>query len=161
MWLATLLALVLLGSGSEDAGPRQGAPGGVEGQVLRGPEPVLVVDTTAVSPPLRVRHGSLDPEKVREVVASHRAALLGCYQRAVAEAPSLSGTCTVRMVVSGDGSVGSASMHPSNLRSLSLDRCVLQLARSWRFPAPADGRAAAIEYPLAFRREGSDGAGRD
>ncbi len=161
MRLATLLAVFLLGSGSEDAGPRQGAPAAAEGQVLRGPEPVLLVDTTAVSPPLRVRHGSVEPDKVREVVSSHRAALLGCYQRAVAETPSLSGTCNVRIVVTGDGTVGSASMHPSNLHSLSLDRCVLQLVRSWRFPAPADGRAAAIEYPLAFRREGSDGAGRD
>lgn len=159
MELVTLLAVSLLASGAGDAGAEQGAAGsqdsGVEPPVVRG----LLVDTSAVSPPLRVRHGSLDPEKVREVVSSHRADLGSCYERAMLENPTLSGTCTVRIVVARDGTVGLASMHGSSLRSLSMERCLLQLVRTWRFPPPADGRAAAVEYPLVFRKQQPDAGG--
>lgn len=159
MGLATVLVVSLLGSGGADAGPDQGAAVSYGSEVQRNLVRSLVVDTTAVSPPLRVRHGSLDPEKVREVVSSNRAALRSCYERGVLENPSLTGTCTVRIVVARDGTVGLASMHGSSLGSLSMDRCVLQLVRTWRFPPPADGRAAAIEYPLVFRKGEPDAGG--
>ena len=103
-----------------------------------------------------MRHGSLDPEKVREIVGSQRDALRSCYERGIMENPTLSGTCTVRIVVDRDGTVGLASMQGSSLQSLSMQRCVLQLVRTWRFPPPADGRAAAIEYPLIFWRRAPD-----
>jgi hypothetical protein len=43
------------------------------------------------------------------------------------------------------------------MHSMSLGRCLLQLVRTWRFPPPADGETAAVDYPLAFRREAADG----
>jgi TonB family protein len=151
MGLVTLLAVSLIGAGGEATSQEQGAavtaPDDAEQKLLRS----LVVDTSAVSPPLRA-HGSLDADKVREVVSSHQAELLSCYERAVLENPALSGTCTVRIVVDRSGTVGSASIHGSSLNSLSVQRCVLQLVRTWRFPAPADGKAAAVEYPLVFRK---------
>lgn len=155
MGLVTLLAVSLLGAGAEAASQEQGGavtdPSAAEQRLLRG----LVVDTSAVSPPLRA-HGSLDPDKVREIVSSHQAELMSCYERAVLESPSLSGICTVRIVVDRSGTVGSASIHGSSLNSLSMHRCVLQLVRTWRFPAPADGKAAAVEYPLVFRKTEPD-----
>ena len=155
MGLVTLLAVSLLGAGGEDVAQEQGAavPDRSEGKqrLLRS----LVVDTSAVSPPLRA-HGSLDGDKVREVVSSHQAELRSCYERAVLETPTLSGTCTVRIVVDKNGTVGSSSISTSSLRSMSMHRCVLQLVRTWRFPPPADGKAAAVEYPLVFRNDAPD-----
>jgi TonB family protein len=147
MGLVTLLAVSVLASGPADAGVEATGPSAAQG---------LVVDTTAASPALRVRPGSLDPEKVRQVVAAQQDGLRGCYERGLAENPALSGTCTARIVVDRDGTVGLASMQLSSLHSLSMQRCVLELVRSWRFPPPADGKAVAIEYPLAFRREARD-----
>jgi TonB family protein len=157
MGLVTLLAVSLLGSAALDAAQGEGAaesPGTEAKQAfLHG----LLVDTSAVSPPLRVRHGALDPEKVREVVSSHRGELQGCYERAALENPQLSGSCTVRIVVAGDGTVGTASLQGSTFRSVSLGRCLLQLVRAWRFPPPADGKTAAVDYPLVFRKDELDG----
>jgi TonB family protein len=151
MGLVTLLAISMLGAAGSASSQEQGGavsdPSDAEQKLLRS----LVVDTSAVSPPLRA-HGSLDPGKIREVVSSHQAELLGCYERAVLETPTLSGICTVRIVVDRSGTVGSASIHGSSLNSLSMHRCVLELVRTWRFQAPADGKAAAVEYPLVFRR---------
>jgi TonB family protein len=147
MGLVTVLAVSVLGSSPADAGVEAAEPA---------PGQNLVVDTSAVLPALRVRPGSLDPDKVREIVAAQRDGLRGCYERGLAENPALSGTCTARIVVDRDGTVGLASMQLSSLHSLSMQRCVLQLVRSWRFPPPADGKAVAIEYPLAFRREAPD-----
>ena len=127
MGLVTVLAVSVLGSAIAAQGDALGAEGE---QSLRG----LVVDTSAVSPPLRVRHGSVDPDKVREVVSSQRADLLTCYERGVLENPNLSGTWTVRIVIAGNGTVGTASMHGATLHWLSMERCLLQLVRTWRFP---------------------------
>jgi TonB family protein len=158
MGLVTLLAVSLFGAAPEDAAQGQGAavPNRSESEASRVQGEDLVVDTSAVLPPLRVAPGSIDGDKVREVVSTHRAALRSCYERAVFESPTLSGTCTVRIVVDKNGTVGSASIHASSLRSLSMHRCVLQLVRTWRFPPPADGKAAAIEYPLVFRKHAPD-----
>ena len=154
MGLVTLLAVSLLGAANADQeqGEAVSQASEAEQATVRG----LVVDTSAASPPLRLRAGSIDPEKVREIVSSHRPALRDCYQRAVLENPSLAGRCTVHIVVAGDGTVGSASLQGSTVRSLSLGRCLLQLVRTWRFPAPADGKALAVDYPLLFRREEPD-----
>jgi len=156
MGLVTLLAVSLIGAAvASDQGEGGTASPAGEGQqsVLQG----LVVDTSAVSPPLRVRHGSADAGKVREVVASQQGALRSCYERAVLENPSIAGTCTVRIVIAGNGTVGTTSLQGSTLRWLSMERCLLQLVRTWRFPPPADGKTAAVDYPLAFRREAADG----
>ena len=155
MGLVTLLAVSLLGASGrvasqEQAGAVSDRPE-VEQKLLRS----LVVDTSAVSPPLRA-HGSLDGEKVREVVSSHKTELRGCYERAALDNPALAGTFTVRIVVDRNGAVGSASIHDSSIRSLAMHRCVLQLVRTWRFPSPTDGKAAALEYPLVFRTEAPD-----
>ena len=147
MGLVTLLAVSLLGSAPADQAP---------GETVSHAGESLVVDTSAVSPPVQVRHGALDPEKVRGVVASHREELRSCYERAVLENPTLEGTCTLRIVIAGDGSVGTTSLQGSTLRSVSLGRCLLQLVRTWRFPPPTDGKTAAVDYPLAFRKEAPD-----
>jgi TonB family protein len=147
MGLVTLLAVSLLGSAPADQ---------ASGEAVSHAEESLVVDTSAVSPPVQVRHGALDPEKVRGVVTAHREDLRSCYERALAENPSLEGTCTMRIVIAGDGSVGTTSLQGSTLRSVSLGRCLLQLVRTWRFPPPTDGKTAAVDYPLAFRKEAPD-----
>lgn len=156
MGLVTVLAVSVLGSPAGVAAQEQGdaASQGAEAEqaLIRG----LVVDTSAVSPPLRVRHGSVDADKVREVVSSQRAELRSCYERALVENPNLSGTWTVRIVIAGNGTVGTASMQGSTLHWLSMERCLLQLVRTWRFPPPSDGKTAAVDYPFSFRREGPD-----
>ena len=155
MGLVTLLAVSLLGS-AVAAAPQEGAAvsQGAEGEqsLVRG----LVVDTSAVSPALRVRHGSVDAGKVREFVSSQGADLLSCYERALLENPNLAGTYTVRIVIEGNGAVGTASMQGSTLHWLSMERCLLQLVRTWRFPPPADGKTAAVDYPFIFRKQAQD-----
>jgi TonB family protein len=141
MGLVTLLAVSLIGSAPADQ-----APGAT----------ILVVDTSAVSPPLRVRHGSIDLEKVREVVSAQRAEIQSCYERGLLENPNLSGTWTVRIVIAGNGAVGTASMQGSTLHWLPMERCLLELVRTWRFPPPADGKTAAVDYPFTFRKEAPD-----
>ena len=154
MGLVTLLTVALLGSGTadQDQGEAVSHAAEVEQALTRS----LVVDTAAVSPPVRVRHGALDPEKVREVVSSHRSELRSCYVRAALEDPNLAGSCTIRIVVTGDGAVGTTSLQASSLHSVSLGRCLLQLVRTWRFPPPIDGKTAAVDYPLTFRKEEAD-----
>lgn len=152
MGLVTLLAVSLLRAGTPAADPGQGAAAPQQQGAPGGP----MVDTSAASPPVRVRHGSIDPEKVREVVGSQRDAIRSCYERALQEDPGLAGTCTVRIVITGDGTVGTTSFQNSSIHSVSLGRCLLQLVRTWRFPPPSDGKTAAVDYPLGFRRFASD-----
>ena len=156
MGLVTLLAVSLLHAGASDADQGQGGSAAQRPETQQAAVGGLVVDTSAVSPPVRVRHGAIDPEKVREVVSSQREAIRSCYERAVQENSGLAGTCTVRIVITGDGTVGTTSFQNSSIHSVSLGRCLLRLVRTWRFPPPPDGKTAAVDYPLVFRRSASD-----
>jgi TonB family protein len=156
MGLVTLLAVSLLLAGTPDADPGQGASASQRPETQQAAVGTPVVDTSALSPPLRVRHGSIDPDKVREVVSAQGEAIRSCYERALNDSPGLAGTCTVRIVITGDGTVGTTSFQSSSIHSVSLGRCLLQLIRTWRFPAPSDGKTAAVDYPLVFRKFATD-----
>jgi len=69
---------------------------------------------------------------------------------------ALLGVALAGQAIAGDGTVGTASLQGSTFRSMSLGRCLLQLVRGWRFPPPADGKTAAVDYPLVFRKDELD-----
>jgi TonB family protein len=156
MGLVTLLAVSLLRAGTSEADQGQGGAASPRPETQQVTAGGLVVDTSAVSPQLRISHGSIDPDKVRDVVSAQRDEIRSCYERAVQENPGLAGTCTVRIVITGDGTVGTTSFQKSSIHSVTLGRCLLQLVRTWRFPPPSDGKTAAVDYPLGFRRVASD-----
>nr|WP_255216146.1 AgmX/PglI C-terminal domain-containing protein [Pseudenhygromyxa sp. WMMC2535] len=104
---------------------------------------------------------ALSKAYVRDAIAARLAAKVkGCYERALAEQPTLAGKLTVRFeLVAAEGLGGFAETAEVVEGSSSLDapavrRCTLAAVLSAQFPAPtADGRAV-VTYPFVFSPTG-------
>ena len=75
-----------------------------------------------------------------------------CYENALRKQPKLAGTVTVAFVIGGDGRVTSAQ--GSGFPDDAVTACVSKVFQGLRFPAPADGRAIPVKYPLQFQPAG-------
>jgi hypothetical protein len=56
----------------------------------------------------------------------------------------------VLIVVTGEGSVATASIRATTLKSEPVEKCIVDEVRSWTFPAPSNGEPTQIAYPFTF-----------
>ena len=152
MGLVTLLAVSRSGPPGLRPGEGDGLAGG-EGQqsVLQGPGGGHVRGLAAAARATRLRRRRQGPGGRR----LPQGALRSCYERAVRRIPARRDLHRAHRHRRERDS-GHDELAGSTLRWLSMERCLLQLVRTWRFPPPADGKTAAVDYPLAFRREAAD-----
>ncbi|KAA0229648.1 hypothetical protein EDS67_10350 [candidate division KSB1 bacterium] len=74
---------------------------------------------------------SRDPERMREIVLSHSAAIQDCYRQALKNDATLKGKVTVRFTVSAAGKVKEASVVSSTFNLPELDVCILRKILRW------------------------------
>lgn len=84
---------------------------------------------------------------VRRAVDRHMSALRVCHA-SVPEAPA--GVMVVHLAVGARGTIESRSLVQTQLRTRATEVCVLDLMRSWTFPAPDEG-AGQVWLGLEFR----------
>lgn len=94
---------------------------------------------------------AMAPSAIRQVVDHHRDELRACYQAELRRAPGLRTRLTVRWTVGASGEVLSARVLNASSGWPPLERCVLNHVSTWRFPAPPDGTAVHVHYPIVFR----------
>jgi TonB family protein len=114
---------------------------------------VGVLSADAVAPAPRSSTGTLDPALLAREVRSHMPDIRRCYETALAAKPGLSGRIVLKFTVAADGQVETPSLGESTLGSPQAESCVVELARSWRFPAPEGGPVEA-EFPFVFASKG-------
>lgn len=90
------------------------------------------------------------PPALRSALSASASAARGCYERALRTDPTLEGRMTVAVRVASNGSVCSASIANSTLRSSQVNSCVTGLFTGKRFPAVTEGRCADVHVPLSF-----------
>lgn len=93
--------------------------------------------------------GTLERDDVLRVIRENEREVEACYDRGLADDPSLAGDITVRFVVTPDGSVSSATIQSSTLDSGAVEACVRQAVGSWRFPAHS-GDDVPVSFPFDF-----------
>jgi TonB family protein len=89
----------------------------------------------------------LDPARTQATVRSHLPEVQRCYERGKMDYPELKGRVTLKISVSGTGSVTAAAVESSTLASTSVESCIVSAVQGWKFPAPAGG-PAVISYPF-------------
>ena len=75
--------------------------------------------------------GTRDPQKIREIVLSHNAAIQDCYRQELKHNPSLKGKVTVRFTISYTGHVVEVSVISSTIALPSLHICILNKISRW------------------------------
>lgn len=97
--------------------------------------------------------GELDRAKISAVIAKDVEAITYCYQRRLAEDPSLAGKVVIKFIIAKDGSVSSANPKSSTLEDEQVERCLVGRIMRMRFPEPTGGGIVIVSYPFHFSSE--------
>lgn len=98
--------------------------------------------------------GGLDMDQINAVVRRHRGQLVQCYERALQKSRSLAGRVDVNFVIGGSGKVSTAAVANTSLGARSVESCLIQKLRGWKFPQPVGSVSVRVSYPFVFDRNG-------
>lgn len=116
----------------------------------------LVAGAEPAPPPPIADGAPLTKATIRAALATARPQVIACYEAALATAPTLAGTLTLRVVVEGEPAVGGviadAEVVPdaSTIADPALAACVLDAVAAIGLPAPARGGTVTVHYPYTF-----------
>nr|WP_276599101.1 AgmX/PglI C-terminal domain-containing protein [Nannocystis sp. SCPEA4] len=105
-------------------------------------------DEDACSKPLDELGGAILKETVRTVVRSNIEQVRDCYNAGLKRDPKLEGRVHVQFVIQPDGSVGELTLVDELADASEVVRCIAEVARGWKFPAPY-GRII-VTYPFVL-----------
>jgi hypothetical protein len=94
--------------------------------------------------------GSLSREQIERVVRQHRTEIKFCYEQELQKNPKLAGTVKIKFTISGTGSVMSALVAESSMKSPEVERCMTGKIQRWAFPEPKGGGIVIVNYPFNF-----------
>jgi hypothetical protein len=94
--------------------------------------------------------GSLDRSLIDEVIKRHMNQIRYCYQRELNKTPQLAGKVVIKFVIGKDGSVASAVVKSSTLRSAIVEECVVGRFLRMQFPSSPGGGIVIVSYPFQF-----------
>jgi hypothetical protein len=97
--------------------------------------------------------GSLSMEIIRRVIHSHRDQIKYCYSKELTRSPNLSGKVGIKFTISPKGYVQQASVSSTTLRNATVERCITQKIRTWKFPEPKGGGIVIVNYPFILKSQ--------
>jgi hypothetical protein len=113
---------------------------------LRGKENVEI----GLGPGKPVVVGSIDPELIRKVVHDHRAQIRTCYETQLTSNQNLAGKVVSAWTIDPAGLVTEAHTQESTLHDKTVETCVANKIKTWRFPIPKGGGEVFVTYPFIF-----------
>ena len=97
----------------------------------------------------------MDKDLIRKVIAGHRDQIRFCYELALQQSPALAGKVSVQFAVATSGTVATARVENSSVKSEALSECLVSRVRSWQFPVGKQGNGYRVTYPFVFKPAGS------
>jgi TonB family protein len=98
--------------------------------------------------------GHLDRGAIQKVVNSHLYQVQGCYERQLAQNPSLAGKATFQWTINTSGGVSGVRIAQSSIASVEVMSCIQGAIQRWSFPKP-EGGSVTVTYPFAFTTFGN------
>jgi len=95
--------------------------------------------------------GSLSMEIIRRVIRSHRDQIKYCYSKELTRNPNLAGKVSVKFTISPKGYVTQATVSQTSLHNSSVESCIVQKIRTWKFPEPKGGGIVIVNYPFILK----------
>jgi hypothetical protein len=96
--------------------------------------------------------GGLDEEQVAAVINRNLGQVIYCYEKGLQTQPSLAGRVSVKFEINGSGQVGIAGISNSSLKSSSVEGCIVQKLKAWKFPKPVGQVTVRVNYPFVLKR---------
>jgi hypothetical protein len=101
--------------------------------------------------------GVIPQEAAQEAVMKRWQELTRCYGEAGPAMGFAGGAVTLRFLVDGGGAVTEVRILETRLGSFAVERCLLGVGRTVRFPRPHGNATAQVDYTLEFRSTGAIG----
>ena len=95
--------------------------------------------------------GSLSRDEVDAVIKRNLKRIKYCYQKELQQTPELSGKILSFFTIGKDGSVSTARVKMSTLKSTKVDQCILNTLYRLQFPKPRGGGHVTVTYPFSFQ----------
>jgi FHA domain-containing protein len=95
--------------------------------------------------------GSLSMEIIRRVIRSHRDQIKYCYSKELTRHPNLRGKVSIKFTISPKGFVTQATVSATSLKNSTVERCMTQKIRTWKFPEPKGGGIVIVNYPFILK----------
>ena len=109
--------------------------------------PITKFKFVAISQPMIVSD-SMDSNIVRKVVEQHFGEIQACYESNKTKGGM--GKVTVVWLIDDKGSVPKALIKETTLKNKTVESCIIDAVKQWRFPAPKDGGMVQVELPFEF-----------
>lgn len=93
--------------------------------------------------------GDLSADVIKQEMNKKLRALKDCYERQLKRVPTLKGKIVLQFEIMESGRVQSVSIEDDSVGSPEVKSCILERARTWRFPTPAGG-SVFVSFPLVF-----------
>ncbi len=96
--------------------------------------------------------GSMDPDVIRRILRDHIGQFRYCYQKELDASGnrSMQGLIKLDFVIGATGNVTNASVDDSSNLPGNVKRCVVNVLRGIRFPAPESGGTVEVRQPFNF-----------
>jgi hypothetical protein len=108
-----------------------------------------VASRLKVAPPT-IEGGHADLASITREIRARRKAIAACYERALKQAPTLTGKLVVRFSIAAAGTVSAVDIDDDTLGAPEVGACVRALVLHWRFAPPADA-PVELSFPFVFQ----------
>lgn len=99
-----------------------------------------------------VVEGGLDRDEIAAVIQRHLGQIRFCYEQGLQSKPGLSGRVAIKFVIAGSGFVNLANVSNTSLKNKTVEGCIVQRLKSWKFPEPRGGVNVRVTYPFVLKR---------
>ena len=94
--------------------------------------------------------GELPKAVIKAYIATKMGAIKACYQKGLQSNPDLSGKIKVKFLIQPNGAVNPAKVEESSIGNDSVEGCVLNNVKAWKFPQAKGGGVTTVVYPFVF-----------
>jgi hypothetical protein len=91
--------------------------------------------------------GNLDKAIIKRYIKRNQSKIAYCYESELLARPTIEGSVQVTFMISGSGTVVSASGQGFDSKVTS---CVTSVIKNIEFPKPTDGGNVQVNYPFTF-----------
>ena len=95
-------------------------------------------------------NGSLHKVIVQKVAKMHQKEIQACYEKELIKKTGISGQLIVNWVITPRGTVEQIKIKESTLNNKNVEKCIVDVLKSWKYPTPKDGGSVSVEFPFIF-----------
>ena len=99
--------------------------------------------------------GGLSPESIADVIRRNTGQIRFCYEKGLQLQPGLSGRVNMAWTIDSGGSVKIAKVRNTSLNSKTVENCIVQRLRTWKFPIPQNKAEVKVSYPFLLKKVGA------